>query len=298
MNNTSTIALPGNKVKDGDFSDQNSTPWAFEKSVPQSLSAREIDNGNGYFSASISGFATQQVSDITKSTLYTLTVSTKGSERQPDGQDRNPNGYLEIKADEVEIRLYVEGVHDWVTRKVRFRSSATTDNLRIRLFGSTGKLSFDNLSLTELEEVIGPDELIKNGYFNLDEEHWHFLKPNANAHAQVVLDGDNPCAQLSKLGSISQSVQVQLNKTYVLKFRAKASGGAVGDPGGFVSIKSGTQGGVDELVTVTNNWIAHTVEYTVPNVGGNDVLIVKAAGAAVSSNVTTLFDDFSLKLKV
>jgi hypothetical protein len=286
-----------NLVADGDFTDEDSSAWMFSTGVAQSLAAREIENDNPYFAASISGSATQVVPGITPSTLYVLTVNTRGSERQSDGQDRNPTGYIEIKGGAVDVRVYLRDVHDWKEQKVRFRSSSATDSLQVTVFGITGKLDFDDVLLREEEEVIDPDELIKNGFFNQGEEHWRLVRPNANAQAQIILDDNNPCFLASNLGSANQSVAVALNKTYVFKFRAKAMGATVGAAGGLVSIRNAGQGATSQPLTVTNDWVEYQLDHPVPNVGGNDYLTVTASAGPLNQDTITLFDDFSLKLK-
>jgi hypothetical protein len=287
-----------NLVADGDFTDEDSSAWTFSTGVAQSLAAREIENGNPYFAASISGSATQVVPGIKPSTLYVLSVNTRGSERQSDGQDRKPTGYIEIKEGTFEFRDYSSDVHGWKEQKVRFRSSSATDSLQVTLFGITGKLDFDDVLLREEEEeVIDPDELIKNGFFNQGEEHWQLVRPNTNAQAQIILDDNNPCFLASNLGNAVQSVAVAINKTYVFKFRAKATGATVGAAGGVVRIRSATQGFFEKHLTVTNDWGDYQFDYQVPNVGGSDDLTLTVSGAPLNQGAVTLFDGFSLKLK-
>ncbi|WP_237882974.1 carbohydrate binding domain-containing protein [Pseudomonas sp. PGPR40] len=300
MTNFSMNMAPclNNLVKDGDFADEESSEWTFEKTVPESLATREIEAGNPYFASSISGSAMQVVRGITPSTLYSLSVNTRGSERQSDGQDRNPTGYIGVIGGGVDFRVYLSDVHDWKEQKVRFRSLSATDSLLITLFGVTGKLDFDDVLLRREEEVIDPDELIKNGSFNQGEEYWQLLRPNIDAKAQIFLDDGNPCILVSHLGSARQSVSVTFNKTYIFKFRAKAVGPTVGATGGRVFIRSNGQGSIDQSLTVTNDWVNYQMEYKVPNVGGSDFLIVGLSGGALASGTTTYVDEVSLKLKV
>lgn len=298
MNSSSRIhASLNNTVIDGDFMDADSVAWKFEKAVPESLAAREVEGGNPYFTSSISGSATQLVSGITASTLYTLTVNTRGSEKQSDAQSRNPTGYIGVKGGELDLRFYVEGVHDWKKQKMRFRSSPGTDSLQITAFGVSGTMDFDDISLSSGEEVIDPEELLRNGSFHQEEEHWRLLTQSEDAQAQIIQDEGNLCFLAANLGSASQSVACAPDKTYILTFKCKATGRAEGDPCGQVSIRGSAQGGVEQPLKVTNSWEEYRLEYTVANVVGNGSLSVRATGGAMNKGAITYFDQFSLKLK-
>lgn len=299
MDSSLKIDVPlDNKIEDGEFTDPSSTPWTFGKAVPESLAARETENGNPYFAGSISGSAMQKVSGIKPLTLYTLTVKTRGSEKQSDNQNRNPTGYIEVKGGEVDVRFYLEGVHDWTGRKMRFRSSSVTGPLQITLFAITGKVDFDDVSVGAGEEVIDPDELLKNPRFTQEEEYWRLVTSGAAAQAEIFYDNENPGLLTASLGSANQTVAVALNKTYVYKFRAQVMGPTVGAPGGRLQIRNAAQGLTDHPLTVTNDWADYGGEHVVSNTGGNTSLSFAMSGGALNSGTTAYFDNLSLKLKV
>lgn len=287
-----------NLIEDGDFTNPNSPLWTFAKATPESQAARETENAEHYFASSISGSATQSVSGIAASALYTLTVNTRGTERQSDGQVRKPTGYIEVKGGGFESRFYLEGVHDWKEQKMRFRSSSATDDLQIKLFGISGKVDFDKAWLQGEEEIIDPDELLKNGRFTQEEEYWRLVSSGPNAKAEIFYDNENPGLLTANLGAAYQSVEVALNKTYVYKFRAKVMGPTVGAPGGRLQIRNAGQGLTDHPVSVTNGWVNYEGEHVVSNTGGNNSLSYSVSGGALSSGTTAYFDDLSLKLKI
>ncbi|MGH8383926.1 MAG: hypothetical protein ACRESJ_00245 [Pseudomonas sp.] len=284
-----------NLVKDGEFKEVGSPEWSFKGETLQSLAVRDFDAGNPHFAASLSGSATQVVGGITASTLYTLSVRTRGSERQSDGQSQNPTGYMEVIGGGLELRFFLRDVHDWKEQKVRFRSVSATESLQITFFAITGKLDFDDVLLAKEEEVIDPDELLKNGFFSEREAYWEWFPP-AVGKAEIFLDNGNPCALFSNVGSASQSVNVTPGKTYILKFRVKVVG-PDGAQGGRVYLRNLEQGVTEKFLKVTNDWIDDQVEHTVFPSGHNTSLQVSLSGGTESSGTTTYFDNVSLKLK-
>lgn len=287
-----------NLLEDGDFTDPNSPLWTFAKATPESQAARETENAEHYFASSISGSATQSVSGIAASTLYTLTVNTRGSEKQSDGQIRNPSGYIEVKGGGFESRFYLEGVHGWKEQKIRFRSSSAANDLEIKLFGISGKVDFAKVWLLREEEVIDPRELLKNGRLTQKEENWRLVSSGPNAEAEIFYENGDPCLRTANLGAAYQSVAVALNTTYVYKFRAKVVGPTVGAPGGRLQIRNAGQGLTGLSLSVTNDWAYYEGEHVVSNTGGNNSLSYSVCGGALSSGTTAYFDDLSLKLKI
>ncbi|MCK7319913.1 carbohydrate binding domain-containing protein [Enterobacter cloacae] len=281
-----------NHIVDGDFSDAVNEAWNFERPFEESFSQVVDISGERFYSGSISGYVWQEIS-VKPDTYYTLTFKTKASRLQSDGRERDPDGYVDIYGDGLELRININHEHtEWHLHTVRFKTQTGTGKLKLTAFASSGTLSFDDFLIAEQNEQIDPDNLIKNPKFNNNEEFWKIREQSPEAHGKVIEENGNKIFSSINFASARQDVVAKHNKTYIFNIRMRSS--ASGAFTGRVQIMS-PFGVSEELLIDSTEWKDYSVEFTIPNNVGAENLQIRLYGG---SDIYAYFDDLSLKEKL
>lgn len=105
--------------------------------------------------------------------------------------------------------ITLTGNHGWTHHVSTFRPPTGTTGLTLQLMGNAGDVWFDSLQLVEDGGVVVPVELIRNGDFADNGDHWIANRPVGSS----VTFSDNEC-QANLGGSIEQEIAVTPGQTY------------------------------------------------------------------------------------
>lgn len=85
--------------------------------------------------------------------------------------------------------ITLTGNHGWTHHVSTFRPPTGTTGLTLQLMGNAGDVWFDSLQLVEDGGVVIPVELIRNGDFADNSDHWIANRPVGSS----VTFSDNEC---------------------------------------------------------------------------------------------------------
>ncbi|WP_073525120.1 hypothetical protein [Pseudomonas fluorescens] len=120
--------------------------------------------------------------------------------------------------------ITLTGNHGWTHHLSTFSPPADTTGLTLQLMGDAGDVWFDSLQLAEDDGVVIPVELIRNGDFADNSDHWIANEPEGSS--SVTFFGNECQANLG--GSIEQEIAVTPGQTYAFSIDARTPTGGHG----------------------------------------------------------------------
>lgn len=182
-----------------------------------------------------------------------------------------------------DVRIALNDFHLWRKQEIRITTPPATTLMTVAVTGTAGEVCVDELNLTQDTSTPPRPELVLNGDFSANSDHWDTSGSPIGSGRHF--DGDTFQATLQ--GQARQTIAVTGGVTYEFSFRSRSEFGGHG----FARFQVPPTGTFPEIRVDAAAWTTYMADLAVPAATTAVTIVLIGIDGAV------FFDDVSLKRK-